>query len=259
MDVVVSIYNNNNKVPYIFVEVKRPGAGISNCLGQLKSYLSTSSTCQYGIATDGVDLVIINKDLEAVMDIPDFKPGMLPSSLENYCYVDIRNGRQNKFMRDCGNIKELVFDNDEVSEFKDLRRINVFNGIAAGSPIMIDSDAEEEFYLPDNWFAGKSDCYMVKVKGDSMINAGINDGDLVVIKQQSTANNYEIAAVDLDGNATLKRFVRMGDSVLLMPENPGYEPISVMELFIRMLNNVSYNFQIFQKGFFKCMSNISYK
>ncbi len=240
VDVVVSIYNNNNnkKVPYIFVEVKRPGAGISNCLEQLKSYISTSSTCQYGIATDGVDLVIINKDLEAVKDIPDFKPGMLPSSLENYCYVDLRNNGQYKFTRDCGNIKELVFDSDEVPEFEDLRRINVFNGIAAGNPIMIDSNMEEEFYLPDNWFAGNSDCYMVKVKGDSMINAGINEGDLVVIKQQSTANNYEIAAVDLDGNATLKRFVRMGDSILLMPENPSYEPVSVMEGEVRILGVV---------------------
>lgn len=238
VDVVVSIYKNNNKVPYIFVEVKRPGAGIVSCLEQLKSYMAASPVCQYGIATDGVDVVIINRDLEAVKDIPDFMPSMLPSSLENYCYVDIRNNRQYKFMRDCGNATELIFDNDEVADSKDLRRLPVFNGIAAGKPIMLDSNVEEEFFLPDNWFAGHSDCYMVKVKGDSMINAGINHGDLVVIKRQDTANNYEIAAVDLDGTTTLKRFVRMGSSILLMPDNANYEPISVMDEDVRILGVV---------------------
>ena len=68
-----------------------------------------------------------------------------------------------------------------------------------------------------------------------MINANINDGDLVIIRQQNTANNYEIVAVDLDGNTTLKRFVTMGDTVLLMPENPNYEPINVTETQMSIL------------------------
>jgi len=60
-----------------------------------------------------------------------------------------------------------------------------------------------------------------------MIEAGIEDQDYVLIQKQSTAQNRDIVAVAIDDEATLKRFVRMGDSVLLMPENPKYEPIQL--------------------------------
>lgn len=138
-------------------------------------------------------------------------------------------------MRDCNNIKELIFKDERISEPEELKKLNVFSSIAAGTPIAINSSIEDEFYLPKQWLLGTHDCYMVRVKGDSMINANINDGDLVVIRQQDTANNYEIVAVDLDGNTTLKRFMRMGDTVLLIPENPNYEPINVTEGQIRIL------------------------
>lgn len=63
---MVSKYKNNIKNPYIFIEVKRQGSGILTCLEQLKSYISTSPTCRYGIATDGVELLFINKELEVI-------------------------------------------------------------------------------------------------------------------------------------------------------------------------------------------------
>lgn len=72
-------------------------------------------------------------------------------------------------------------------------------------------DPERHFYL--------------KVQGDSMINAGIRDGDLVLIRQQQTAKSGQIVACMVDGeDATLKRFRRQGDIVMLQPENPNYEP-----------------------------------
>lgn len=234
-DVVVSTYKNNIRSPYIFVEVKRQGSGLVTCLEQLKSYISTSPTCKYGIATDGVGLLFINNKLEVIDDIPSFKSSMLSSSLENYCYVDLRNNLDHKFMRDYDNISELIFENDEISDPKDMKKLNVFSAIAAGDPILLNSDIDEEFYIPEQWIQKNSINYMVKVKGDSMINANINNGDLVVIMQQNTANNYEIVAVDLDGNTTLKRFVKMGDTILLMPENPGYEPINVTETQMNIL------------------------
>jgi SOS regulatory protein LexA len=229
VDIVVSIHNKNHKEPYIFIEVKRQGAGLNNCLEQLKSYISTSPSCKYGVATDGVDFMVINRDLEVVEDIPSFKASMLPSTLEEYTYVDLKTNMSHKFTRDCNNIKELIFDNERVSTQEDLKSLCVYSGIAAGNPILLNSNIEEEFYVPNEWITGGSNCYMVKVKGHSMINANINNGDLVVIRQQNTANNYEIVAVDLDGNTTLKRFVRMGDTILLMAENADYEPINVGE------------------------------
>jgi DNA helicase-2/ATP-dependent DNA helicase PcrA len=107
VDVVVSTYKNNTKRPYIFIEVKRQGSGLVTCIEQLKSYISTSPTCQYGIATDGVELLFINRELEVIEDIPSFKSLMLPSSLENYCYVDIKNNVNHKFMRDYNNSLNL--------------------------------------------------------------------------------------------------------------------------------------------------------
>lgn len=229
VDIVVSIYKNNVKVPYIFIEVKRQGAGLSTCVEQLKSYISTSSTCKYGIATDGVQLLFISDKLELVHDIPVFKASMLPSSFQTYNYVDLKNNVNHKFMRDYNNIHELILEDDEVVDAKDMKKLNVFSGIAAGDPILLNSTIDEEFYIPEKWIQRNSVNYMVKVKGDSMINANINNEDLVVIHKQDTANNYEIVAVDLDGNTTLKRFVKMGDTILLMPENPDYEPINVTE------------------------------
>ncbi len=235
VDVAVSNYKNNSKTPFIFIEVKRQGAGLSNCIEQLKSYISTSSTCEYGVATDGIDIVFINSDLEVIDDIPIFMSSMLPSSLENYCYVDLKNNVNHKFMRDYNNISELFFENEEVSDINDMKKLNVFSAIAAGNPILLNSTIDDEFYIPNLWVQRNSTNYIVKVKGDSMINANINDGDLVVLQKQNTANNYEIVAVDLDGNTTLKRFVRMGDSILLMPENSAYEPINVTEVQMNIL------------------------
>jgi DNA helicase-2/ATP-dependent DNA helicase PcrA len=235
VDIVVSIYENNTKKPCIFIEVKRQGSGLLTCLKQLKSYISTSPTCKYGVATDGVDLLFINHELEVIEDIPSFKSLMLPSSLENYSYVDLRNNVNHKFMRDYNNLSELIFENDQVSEPSEMKKLQVFSGIAAGDPILLNSTTDEEFYIPELWLQRNAVNYMVRVKGDSMINANINDGDLVVIRQQNTANNYEIVAVDLDGNTTLKRFVKMGDTVLLMPENSSYEPINVTETQMSIL------------------------
>lgn len=229
VDIVVNIYRNNVKIPYIFVEVKRRGAGLQNCLEQLKSYISASPTCQYGVATDGVDLIMINREMEMIEDIQVFKTSMLPSTLEEYSYIDLRTNQTSKFVRDCNNIKEIITDNSYIYPADEIKRMNVFNSIAAGNPILLNSSVEEVFYIPEKLVGSNNNTYMVKVKGDSMINANISNGDFVVIRQQTTANNYEIVAVDLDGNTTLKRFVKMGDTILLMSENPSYEPIQVRE------------------------------
>ncbi|NLM35750.1 MAG: UvrD-helicase domain-containing protein [Clostridiales bacterium] len=235
VDIAVSIYQKNNKVPYIFIEIKRQGAGIENCLEQLKSYISNSPTCQYGIATDGIDLIMIDRSMEVINDIPQFNPSMLPTSIEEYTYIDLKSNIKHNFMRDYSNKKEIIFENDKVVSPSELRKLNVFNSIAAGNPILLNSTVDCEFYFPNQWLSPNNDYYMVKVKGDSMINANINDGDMVVIKHQNTANNYDIVAVDLDGNTTLKRLVRMGSTILLMPENPAYEPIPINEGQIRIL------------------------
>ena len=67
--------------------------------------------------------------------------------------------------------------------------------------------------------------FLLRVRGDSMIDAGILDGDYVIVRQQSSANNGEIVVAMLENEATVKRFYKEKDSIRLQPENPAYEPI----------------------------------
>lgn len=97
--------------------------------------------------------------------------------------------------------------------------------IAAGSPILATEQIEEMLPLPED-LVGTGTLFALRVKGDSMINAGIFDGDTVVIRQQKTADDGTIIAALVDGEeATVKRLSRKGGRVRLLAENPAYEPL----------------------------------
>jgi repressor LexA len=96
--------------------------------------------------------------------------------------------------------------------------------IAAGGPILAEQDVEAVFPLPRD-LVGAGDLFMLKVVGDSMIDAAICDGDWVVVRQQSTAENGDIVAALLDDEATVKTLKRRDGHVWLMPHNPAYAPI----------------------------------
>jgi len=96
--------------------------------------------------------------------------------------------------------------------------------IAAGGPILAEQDVEAVFPLPRD-LVGEGELFMLKVVGDSMIDAAICDGDWVVVRQQATAENGDIVAALLDQEATVKTFKRRDGHVWLMPHNPAYAPI----------------------------------
>ncbi|WP_322893620.1 MULTISPECIES: transcriptional repressor LexA [unclassified Yoonia] len=99
----------------------------------------------------------------------------------------------------------------------------VMGRIAAGVPIEAISEVSHHIHVPQSML-GKGDHYALEVKGDSMIEAGINDGDVVVIRETSTANNGDIVvALVADQEATLKRFRRNGSTIALEAANPAYE------------------------------------
>lgn len=100
----------------------------------------------------------------------------------------------------------------------------VMGRIAAGVPIEAISEVSHHIAVPGSMLAGRGTHYALEVKGDSMIEAGINDGDIVVIREQTTAENGDIvvALVD-DAEATLKRFRRKGNMIALEAANPAYE------------------------------------
>ena len=102
--------------------------------------------------------------------------------------------------------------------------VPVVGRIAAGGPILADEVVEDVFPLPRQ-IVGEGQLFLLKVVGDSMVEAAICDGDWVVVRQQPTADNGDIVAAMIDGEATVKTFQRKGGRVLLIPHNAAYEPI----------------------------------
>jgi repressor LexA len=96
--------------------------------------------------------------------------------------------------------------------------------IAAGGPVLAEEAVEDVFPLPRE-LVGEGTLFMLKVVGDSMVEAAICDGDWVVVRQQPTAENGEIVAAMIDGEATVKTYKRRDGHVWLLPHNPAYEPI----------------------------------
>jgi len=106
----------------------------------------------------------------------------------------------------------------------DARELPVMGRIAAGTPIEAISEISHHVAVPGSMLSGNGDHYALEVRGDSMIEAGINDGDIVVIREQTTANNGDIVVALVEGQeATLKRFRRMRDMIALEAANPAYE------------------------------------
>jgi len=100
----------------------------------------------------------------------------------------------------------------------------VMGRIAAGVPIEAISEVSHHIAVPGSMLSGRGQHYALEVKGDSMIEAGINDGDIVVIREQSTAENGDIVVALVEGaEATLKRFRRKGGMIALEAANPAYE------------------------------------
>jgi SOS regulatory protein LexA len=157
-----------------------------------------------------------------------FKPC---NSLDRFKYFDLKHLKEFNILKDSSNLAELIVEDEEEIEYgiEELRQIPVFNNIAAGDPIYMESEQQDLFSLPKYWIKGMQECFILKVKGNSMINANIEDGDMVVIQTVSSASHNDIVAVNIEGNATLKRLYNKKGKVILMPENEDYKPIIVKE------------------------------
>ncbi|SNT04940.1 repressor LexA [Micrococcales bacterium KH10] len=121
--------------------------------------------------------------------------------------------------------REDAFESDE---YRDSHPTPTFvplvGQIAAGSPILAEENVEDVFALPRQ-LVGEGELIMLRVQGDSMIDAAICDGDWVVVRRQPVAENGQIVAAMLDDEATVKTFKRQGDQIWLLPQNPAYSPI----------------------------------
>ncbi len=126
-----------------------------------------------------------------------------------------------------GRALEVLTPGDE--RFEDIKperthNVPLVGRIAAGGPILAEQNVEELFPLPAS-LVGEGELFMLKVVGDSMINAAICDGDYVVIRSQKDANKGEIVAAMIDGEATVKTLSKKNGQIWLLPANDSYQPI----------------------------------
>ena len=118
---------------------------------------------------------------------------------------------------------EVIGDDAHRIQARDIVNVPVLGLITAGTPILADQSYEE--YLPmARRLIGEKEAYFLRVQGDSMINAGIDDGDLVLIERKESADNGDIVAAMIEDEATVKKLVLKDGERILMPENPAYQP-----------------------------------
>ena len=108
----------------------------------------------------------------------------------------------------------------------------VIGEIAAGTPILATENIIDHFPVDLATFHPVHDVFVLKVKGDSMVEAGILDGDYVIVEKKDTAENGDIIAAVIDNEATVKRYFKEDDHIRLQPENCNYSPILVQEVYI---------------------------
>lgn len=113
----------------------------------------------------------------------------------------------------------------------ELVNVPLVGTVAAGQPILAAENIESYFPIPAE-YVPNTDTFMLKVKGESMVNAGIFDGDQIMVQQQSTANNGEIVVALIDEEATVKTFYKENGHYRLQPENDTMSPIIVDDVTI---------------------------
>ena len=135
-------------------------------------------------------------------------------------------------------------DQGDVAEREDVVDIPIVGRVAAGTPILAEQNVEDTFPVPARYAKGNN--FMLRVRGESMINVGIMDGDLILVEQQQTARNGEIVVAMIDGfesEATVKTFYHEGDHIRLQPENDTMSPIIVQD--VKVLGKVKGVFRYF--------------
>ena len=120
--------------------------------------------------------------------------------------------------------EDIVIDDEP--ELRNVVDVPLVGDVAAGVPILAEQNITNTISLPTE-IVGDSPSFMLSVRGDSMIDIGINDGDYVVVKEQPVANNGDIVVAIVEDGATVKRFYKEHDHIRLQPENSAMDPIIV--------------------------------
>lgn len=119
-----------------------------------------------------------------------------------------------------------ILEEDFYQNTRELVNVPIVGRVAAGIPILAEENIEDTFPIPIDYIKNDT-CFMLHVKGESMCEDGIFDGDLVLVRQQATAKDGDIVIALLDDTATVKKFSREGEKIRLSPANAYFDPIIV--------------------------------
>ena len=192
----------------------------SNRDGLTESQAKVLKTISGFIAENGYSPTA--KEIAEILHITQTSVFEQLSRLEKKRYIT----RQKGTARTIGILNSPSTEKQVKNESVKLVKVPLLGTIAAGVPIFADENMEGEI-LVDESNIGKGRFFALRVRGDSMINAGIMNGDLVIIRRQPLAENGDIIAALIDSDATLKRLSLNNGAVLLLPENEKYSPIDV--------------------------------
>ena len=158
----------------------------------------------------------------------------LPWYIDTYCYINRLTGIETHFQQDISAGESYIEDEKQ----EEIKSLPSYADIEAGEPIEVIEEECSYFDLPSDLIGNKKNTYMLHVQGDSMIGAGIEDGDYVVI-QGGTVSPKEIAAVYYQGAITLKIIEEDQGRVRLMSKNPKYAPIYIEDEDVRVMGRLS--------------------
>ena len=234
VDIVVF---KKNKEPFILVEVKNINGDLRDAYRQLLSYSSSTPSVEYLIVTNGRETKILNRRNDKFVLVDKLKSNDY-ELFNRYIYIDLVHSKKYKIQCPKEDKSEIILFDEAAAESVDIDSfydLSVYGEIAAGSFIDVNENIIESKTIPSNLLEKNKEYFMLKVKGDSMIEADICDGDTVVVKKQNYCNQMDIiVAITPYEGCTIKRYLPVGDNVLLIPENKKYKPLEVkaQELYI---------------------------
>lgn len=149
---------------------------------------------------------------------------------KGYIKKQDKKGRTLRLLKGADGIKKTTSAKDFYTQ-KELVDVPVIGKITAGMPILAVENVTDTFPIPID-FVGNSECFMLTVRGESMIEAGILDGDYILVRKQNTAENGQIVVALIGDEATVKTFYKEKDHIRLQPENSTMDPIIVPDCSI---------------------------
>lgn len=204
-----------------FIKDFQTSKGYFPTVREMASYLNVKSTCTISYYLDKLcEKGILKKDAQ--------KSRALEFLVKEERWSSILHVK-------APNSTKFSYKNTSSYYHEDTIDIPILGNVTAGQPILAIEEYDEKWTLPYEIF-NKSNLFILRVKGDSMINAGILDGDKIVVYKQNTAQNGEIIVALIDDSATVKRYFKEENRIRLQPENDRMEPMYFQE--IRILGKV---------------------